>query len=78
MGCCHNSTVLSHSDPNQEEINKQQRSQVQTAVPPNPQSGPPKESAAADGHQDILALTHFVSEHVAIGQKYTHNRTGEL
>ena len=70
MWCWHNNTVVSHSDLNQEKVNKQQRSRVQSSEPPNPQKGPPKESAATVGHQDILALTHFVSKPVAIRQKY--------
>lgn len=78
MGCCHNITVVSHSDLNQEKVNKQQRPQIGSAVPPNPQDGPPKESAAAVAHQDILELTHFVSKRVTTGYKYTLSHIEEL
>lgn len=47
-------------------------------MPPNPQNGPLKESAATVGHQDILALTPCVSKPVAMRQKYAHHDTEEL
>lgn len=77
MGCGHNNAVVSRSDLNQEKINKQQRSWVQSPAPPNPQTGPLAESAGTVGHQDILTLTHFVSKPVAIRQKYAHHHTEE-
>ena len=60
---------------NQEKVNKQQRSQGQGPVPSNPQSGPPKESAATLGH---LVLALFVSKPVAQRPTYDHHHANIL